>query len=226
MIELIQACSPQMQLPVAQAIIKSESSFNQFAIGINNGKAIRQPRSYREAVATAKSLLANGANIDMGYSQINSSNLRWLGLSVEQVFDPCHNLKAMQTIYLRCYDKAGETGYGTRMQRAFSCYNTGNTTRGFSNGYVNKVTKNFNALVGGANIQYHQYPQQKKQQKPILVNNVKPISTVSTVNAVRETKETTLPQDKNMVENVREAEVAETQPPVKVHLTWDVFRDY
>lgn len=33
------------------------------------------------------------------------------------------------------------------MQRAWSCYNTGNSRNGFSNGYVNKVTGNYNYFV-------------------------------------------------------------------------------
>lgn len=235
MIELIQACSPSMHLPVAQAIIKSESSFNQFAIGVNKGKAIRQPKSYQEAVTTAKWLLANGANIDMGYAQINSSNLRWLGMSVEQAFDPCSNLKAMQTIYLNCYAKAGETGYGNRMQRAFSCYNTGNVTGGFRNGYVNKVTNNFNTLVGGAKIKYQQYPQiQNQNQKNTVAittntgtaNSNNPqknflVSVKTAVTTVEKTKE-----DSPQLNTVSQNNPNTAEQPVKVFLTWDVFKDF
>ena len=134
-----------------------------------------------------------------------------LGLSVEQAFDPCGNLKAMQTIYLGCYAKAGEAGYGNRMQRALSCYNTGNITKGFSNGYVNKVTNNFNAFAGGAKIIYQQYPQKRK---PILTKLPNPKIVISmTAKVVKNTKVDVPPQ-------------AETQLPLKVHSTWDVFKDY
>ena len=34
--------------------------------------------------------------------------------------------------------------------RAFSCYNTGNLTKGFSNGYVTKATNNLNNLIAKA----------------------------------------------------------------------------
>lgn len=143
------SCSPNVHPMIVNAIVKTESSFNPFAIGVNRGagRLARQPKNYAEAVAVAKRLLANGANFDMGLGQINSANMRWLGLSVEEAFHPCTNLKALQTVYLSCYKQAGDSGNGTRMQRAFSCYNTGNTRKGFSNGYVRKVTTNFNNLV-------------------------------------------------------------------------------
>lgn len=144
---LLQQCAPQIDPIVAHAIIKTESSFNPWAIGVNRGSRISQPTSYASAVNTAKNLLKAGGNIDLGLAQINSNNLRWLGLSVEQVFDPCTNMKAMQTVYNHCYAKAGNSGHGTRIQRAFSCYNTGNTSKGFSNGYVNKTTRHYNEFL-------------------------------------------------------------------------------
>lgn len=141
-------CSANVHPAIVNTIAKTESSFNPFAIGVNKGSSLkRQPQSYSEAVTVAKQLLKNGANIDMGLAQINSSNMQWLNLSVEQAFNPCSNLKAMQTVYLDCYSKAGNSGLGTRMQRAFSCYNTGGMTRGFNNGYVTKATNNYNTFA-------------------------------------------------------------------------------
>lgn len=145
-IALIQQCSPQIDPIVAQAIVRTESSFNPFAIGVNSGSRISQPQNYNQAVVTAKQLIKDGANIDLGLAQINSNNLNWLQLSIEEAFNPCSNLKAMQVVYNHCYARAGNTGLGTRMQRAFSCYNTGNMQKGFRNGYVNKATKNYNEL--------------------------------------------------------------------------------
>ena len=143
---LLQQCAPAIDPIVAQAIVKTESSFNHLAIGVNKGGRISQPKDYKQAVVTATRLINSGGNIDLGLAQINSKNLSWLKLPVESAFDPCANLKAMQTVYSHCYERAGNSGLGTRMQRAFSCYNTGNMTRGFKNGYVTKVTKNYNEL--------------------------------------------------------------------------------
>lgn len=149
MIDLIQACASNTPVPVAQAIIRTESGFNPHAIGVNyGGKQIKQPQSYADAVLKAKQLINSGHNIDLGLAQINSSNLKWLGLSIEQVLQPCNNLKAMQFILYDCYKRSGESGLGTKMQRAFSCYNTGNHKKGFSNNYVNKVSTNYNRYIG------------------------------------------------------------------------------
>lgn len=149
MIELIQACATSTPVPVVQAIVKTESGFNPNAIGVNyGGKQIKQPKSYSEAVIKAKQLIKAGHNIDLGLAQINSSNLKWLGLSIEQVLQPCTNLKAMQFILYDCYKRSGESGLGTKMQRAFSCYNTGNHHKGFNNNYVNKVSRNYNSIIG------------------------------------------------------------------------------
>lgn len=143
---LVQQCSPHIDPIVAQAIVKTESSFRPYAIGVNSGTKVSQPQNYNQAIVSAKKLIGSGGNIDLGLAQINSKNLNWLKLPVEQAFNPCSNLRAMQTVYNHCYERAGNSGLGTRMQRALSCYNTGNMRRGFSNGYVNKVTKNYNEL--------------------------------------------------------------------------------
>lgn len=249
MIELIQTCSPNVHLPVAQAIIKSESNFNPYAIGVNKGgRAVKQPTSYQEAVKTAKRLIGQGLNIDMGYAQINSANLKWLGLSVEQVFNPCHNLKAMQTVYLTCYDKAGTTGLGTRMQRAFSCYNTGNMKKGFSNGYVNKTTNNFNYFVGKAKdgqsqaqlaqIHYQQYPnyQTVQYQSNYPVNYAQGLPVANPLPQVQIAQSVPispnvgqLPQQGQVEQQaVQSAENKPANEPAKVTQfhSWDIFGDY
>ena len=143
--ELAQRCVPDVSSHTLAAIVKTESGFNPYAIGVNKGaKLTRQPRSYQEAVSTAKSLLAKGANIDMGIAQINSANLRVVNMSVEQLFDPCMNLKASALILSRNYQGAKRIhGDGQKaLQAALSAYNTGSYSRGFNNGYVRKVVAN------------------------------------------------------------------------------------
>lgn len=211
---LIQQCSPDIHPAIANAIVKTESSFNNFAIGVNGGR-VKQPKNYQEAVITAKKLLAENANIDLGLAQINSSNLSWLGLSVEQIFDTCANLKAMQTVYNYCYSKAGENGLGTRMQRAFSCYNTGNTQTGFKNGYVNKATKNLNEIV--AKINGKALPIQPMNQLPTdgkqLALYAEELNKIKQVEA-----------NDNHIETIDVGEQQEVQ--VQAFNSWDVFKDF
>jgi type IV secretion system protein VirB1 len=76
----------------------------------------------------------------LGLAQINSENLSALGLTVEQVLDPCTNLRAGAAILSEGYARAMKVhGPGQQaLQAALSAYNTGTLTRGFSNGYVAK----------------------------------------------------------------------------------------
>ena len=85
---LSQACAPSVAPETLAAIAHVESRFDTLAIGVNGGGR-RPPRAgdAPEAIRTARRLLAQGANIDLGLAQINSDNLAWLGLSVEQAFD-------------------------------------------------------------------------------------------------------------------------------------------
>lgn len=143
---LAQQCAPQVDINIASAIVKSESSFNPFAIGVNRAAGLKkQPTSYEEAVTVAKRLISQGRNIDVGFAQINSANFKRLNLSVEQVFDPCTNLSAMQFIFNDCRNRAK----GKDIYKAMSCYNTGNHSSGFRNGYVAKVSRNLNYFANG-----------------------------------------------------------------------------
>jgi type IV secretion system protein VirB1 len=127
------------------AIVKTESAFRPFAIGVNGGaKLARQPETKAEAVATANWLLERGYNIDMGLGQVNSANLKKTGLSVEDAFEPCKNIAASASILLWNYQAASKKVQGEQaaLHAALSAYNTGSFTKGFSNGYVQKVVGN------------------------------------------------------------------------------------
>ena len=97
---LAQQCAPAVHPQTLAAIVKTESGFNPFAIGVNKGglQLTRQPTNKAEAVAAAKTLIAGGQNIDMGLGQINSENLTRLGMTVDEVFDVCKNLSAAALI--------------------------------------------------------------------------------------------------------------------------------
>ncbi|MEX3581733.1 MAG: lytic transglycosylase domain-containing protein [Burkholderia sp.] len=141
---LVQECAMAVGPVTMQAIVRHESRGNPFAIGVNGGTVLKQqPKNYAEAVATAKALIQKGQNIDMGLGQINSSNLAPLKLTVEQVFEPCANLRAAETVLKWGYQQA-VTKYGPDQRAllsALSAYNTGSLARGFQNGYVMKVVQ-------------------------------------------------------------------------------------
>ena len=136
---LLSQCAPQVAPSTLAAIVSVESRGNPYAIGVNRGPQVRQPTSAAEAVAVAKRLLARGANIDLGLGQINSANLKWLGLSVEAAFDPCSNLAAAARVLTGNYRRAVALGVQSPLGAALSAYNTGSMQRGYRNGYVAKV---------------------------------------------------------------------------------------
>ncbi len=137
----IQQCAPTVSVETMRLLIKAESNYFPWAININGElKLIKQPSSYEEAVSWAKWLIDNGYNIDMGLMQVNSPNLKVLGLSVEQALEPCTNLGAGGRILTENYVSA-ITKFPTQhaLNAALSKYNTGDFQRGLSNGYVLRV---------------------------------------------------------------------------------------
>jgi type IV secretion system protein VirB1 len=136
-------CAAGMELRSLAAIVRVESGFDPWRIGVNDETVTlsRQPQSHAEAAAAAALLIGRGKNIDLGLAQINSGNLGRLGLGVAEVFDPCTNLKAAAMIYGAAYDSLGRTlGKGTAAKgAALSLYNTGDPVAGYVNGYVGKV---------------------------------------------------------------------------------------
>lgn len=144
-VALAQQCAPWVAPATLQAIVKTESNFDPLAIGINAGsKLSRKPVNKEEAVVTAKWLIQQGYNIDMGLGQVNSANLGKTGLSVEDAFDSCKNLAASATILRWNYEAAKNkvSGEQAQLHAALSAYNTGSMTKGFANGYVQKVVDN------------------------------------------------------------------------------------
>jgi type IV secretion system protein VirB1 len=138
---------PDAPLSTVGAIAKVESAYNPFAILINNpDKAAsalglaegtvaltRQPASLQEAVSWAKWLLARRLTVSAGLLQVNVEHLPQLGLSLEQAFEPCTNLRAGWTILNDKYRRAAAVlGKGQlALHVALSSYNSGSLTFGF-----------------------------------------------------------------------------------------------
>ncbi|WP_157033576.1 lytic transglycosylase domain-containing protein [Belnapia moabensis] len=120
---LATACAPSVAPETVAAIARAESGQRILAIRANGaGGGAILPTTRHEAIERAHALLREGRSIDLGLMQINSRNLGWLGLSIEDAFDPCRNIAA-----------------GARVLTSFSGYNTGHPQRGFTNGYVARV---------------------------------------------------------------------------------------
>jgi len=129
---------------IMQHVVRVESSFNPYAIGVVGGRLVRQPRSLPEALSTARMLESKGYNFSLGLAQVNRHNLVRQGLDTyEKAFDVCPNLRAGARILAECRGRAsGDWG------KAFSCYYSGNFVTGFQHGYVQKVFASWNRNAG------------------------------------------------------------------------------
>lgn len=128
---------PSLAVPneVMHHVVRVESSYNPYAIGVVGGRLVRQPRNLAEALATVRMLESKGYNFSLGLAQVNRYNLGKYGLgSYEKAFQACPNLQAGSRILAECYGRSGGD-WG----KSFSCYYSGNFTTGFRQGYVGKV---------------------------------------------------------------------------------------
>src|SRR5699024_1731011 len=141
---MLARCVPDASPVTMTALLRQESAFDRYAINDNDaGGVIAPPATEADAVAVATRLLKAGHNIDVGLGQINSANFGRLSVPWTELFKPCTNLKAAALILRECYARALPK-FGTKqraLRAALSCYNTGNFSDGFSNGYVQKVAQ-------------------------------------------------------------------------------------
>lgn len=114
------------------AVVKVESTYNPFAIGVVGTRLARQPRNQAEAIATAQALAAAGYNFSLGMGQVNRHNLTKNGLDYARAFEPCANLKAASRILQDCFGRAKASGLPDQaaLQAALSCYYSGNFSTG------------------------------------------------------------------------------------------------
>lgn len=136
---VLAACAKAENLPTLKKVIQHESNGYQYAVGINskNIKLTRSPKNEDEAYRLVRWLEKKGVSFDLGYGQINSANLAkqgYTGDRLRKAFDACENIKMSDLYYSDCLERSSGN-----IDKALSCYNTGDFQSGFSNGYVAKV---------------------------------------------------------------------------------------
>ena len=139
----VKQCAKGIDPDTFQAVARTESSFNQFAIGVVKGSLKEQPRNLKDAVAAVKTLRQQGKNFSMGLVQVNVKNMTAYGLTDESIFDICTNLRVGGEILKDCFSRA-KGDEQQRLQQALSCYYSGNFRTGFksSDNYVKRVVDN------------------------------------------------------------------------------------
>lgn len=137
-------CAPNVAPVTIAAIVQTESRGNELAIGVNGlGSKVTQPTNVARAIEVARFYVAKGYSVDLGLGQINSRNMKALGLTWDTVFEPCTNIAAAGAVISGNYRSVREGLHPQRALRiALSMYNTGSQSRGFRNGYVGRVVGN------------------------------------------------------------------------------------
>ncbi len=142
---LYEQCAPNVAKATMQAIVKTESRGNPLAIGLNKGYKLKYPaKDLAQAKKWVQYLEQNKFNFDVGLAQVNIKNIHKYGYKAEDALDPCLNLQLASQILKLNYRTALSQSSSSEeaLSKAISAYNTGNFSRGFSNGYVGKVYAN------------------------------------------------------------------------------------
>ena len=149
------ACAPDVPVVTLQAVARAESAFHPYAVSLDYPRRTareqgfaegtlslaRQPKTLAEARAWTHWLVRNGRSVSLGLMQISTQHASDLGVSVDQLFDPCTNVRAGAQILTRKYQRAAALlGEGQEaLRQALSEYNSGSDIVGFLNGYVQNV---------------------------------------------------------------------------------------
>lgn len=146
-------CIPDSDRLTVTALAQTESAFHPYALSLNYPETLarqmglppgrvylkQQPRTKREAEHWAEELEMQGITLSVGLLQVNRQH----GYTLDQLLDPCENLKIGWRLFVEKYNRAvQQAGEGQRALRlAMSDYNTGSLRKGFDNGYVQTVLR-------------------------------------------------------------------------------------
>jgi len=153
-----------------QALIMQESGGNPYTIGVVDAPLISQPTTKEEAIEAVEILLEAGANISLGLGQINYRNLQPLGMTVEEAFESCPNIKASDKILSDCFIRAKQAGKEGQvaLKSALSCYYSKNFTTGLkreagfgNDSYVEREEKAHEKLVPAINFNGNRIQEKK-----------------------------------------------------------------
>lgn len=138
----IDQCAVGVDAKLFTSLVRQESNFNPYAIGLD-GKAVLkpQPRSAEEAVKTAVNLVREGKRFSVGLAQVHVSNVIRYGMTWEQAFDPCTNLRVASSILRGFYSQAVRAGYKAEGATfaALRGFNSGSVHNPISNGYAREI---------------------------------------------------------------------------------------
>ena len=146
-IPTIQQCTQDVHPSTIMRIMTVETRKNPYTIGfriLKNKKEYyipNQPKNLYQAKYYANWLYKNGYAFDTGIAQINSTNFARLGVSPENVFDICTNIRVAGIILKEFYIRAKQNIKDDQqaLQAAISGYNSGKFNSTLGRQYVARV---------------------------------------------------------------------------------------
>lgn len=164
---LIQECAPSVPNVLMQSLVRKESAFNPYAIGMDSKQgAVKQPSNLQDAINTVNQLKKEGRTFSIGLAQIHIANVEKLNLTLEQAFEPCVNLHAGELILWSFYKKAVKYGYqdSSALWAMLRGYNSGDINGAVSNQYASDILRNANMSSAATSIQMNYKITQSKDQ--------------------------------------------------------------
>jgi type IV secretion system protein VirB1 len=154
-VSLAVRCAPSAPPDTLLAIARTESDLNPNAISINRPRAAalrtgqtdgelvlaRQPKDRKEAKSWLRWFALHRHTVSIGLMQVNAEMTQRFHLQPEQLLEPCTNIRVGAAILISAYTEwAHKIGEGfSALDAALSIYNSGDSTMGFRNGYVDSV---------------------------------------------------------------------------------------
>jgi type IV secretion system protein VirB1 len=126
-----------------QAVAKTESGFDPWALHDNTTGVSDKPASLQDALGEAWSWIDRGDSVDVGLMQINSGNFSALGLTARSALDACSSMAAGAAVLNAAYGSGqASPDHEVALLMALSRYNTGSPLKGIMNGYARTVMNN------------------------------------------------------------------------------------
>lgn len=157
LLSLFLQCAPNVAPETLNAVVNVESAGKPFVVANVTDNTSHSFDDKGRAVAFLNDLTRKNKNYSAGLMQINSANFKWLGVSNENIFDSCTNIKAGGKVLQQCWlkAKASELDDQKTLRNALSCYYSGNFVRGYKKektdgrSYIERIENKAVARVSG-----------------------------------------------------------------------------
>ena len=233
---MVKKCAKDIDPMTFQAIARTESGFNPYAIGVVGGfgnffcrllgkvslHGQCQPENHQEAVNAVKMLRQQGRNFSMGIVQVNVKNMHPYGLTDDTIFDVCENLRVGGAILKDCFSRASGDEQ-QRLQQALSCYYSGNFRRGFAShdNYVARVVNNAKLNTPNQTIR-----PPKIAAKPVMIKTSTTIPAIDTTRPVKAVGIVKTPVKKRNRQAESISNVGKTGNLNTKKQSWDIFGEF